>query len=294
MKKAISIFCFALAINFAFAQDLKSKKEEPILPEQGDWAISIDAAPIFTYFGCFLSNGGAVAPIADYLTNHPFTISGKMFKDATTAFRANLRIGMNSTNTLGSVNDATVTTPPDFPGTFPQKEDSYKKSKTNIVLGIGIEKRRGKTRIQGFYGGEFRFGMINGVKETYKYGNALNTTTAVDASTCSTNFGGMEVLPNNNIIGAKRVLEAKRGASLTFGLRGFIGAEYFIMPKFSFGFEYSWGFMMTTVGKGSYSLESVGGTTPTVGTEKFDLVGGGDMTIDNDISGAAITATFHF
>ena len=45
MKKSIALVAMAFGVSSAFAQDLTSKKGEPILPEAGDWSIGIDAAP---------------------------------------------------------------------------------------------------------------------------------------------------------------------------------------------------------------------------------------------------------
>jgi hypothetical protein len=47
MKKSVFMIALAFGVSSAFAQDLTSKKGEPILPEAEDWAISMDARSYF-------------------------------------------------------------------------------------------------------------------------------------------------------------------------------------------------------------------------------------------------------
>jgi hypothetical protein len=42
MKKSIALVALAFGVTSAFAQDLTSKKGEPILPEADDWSVGID------------------------------------------------------------------------------------------------------------------------------------------------------------------------------------------------------------------------------------------------------------
>ena len=155
--------------------------------------------------------------------------------------------------------------------------------------------RRGKTRLQGYYGGDFLFWMT-GAKTTYDYGNALDGVNNTDASASSNNFGG-------NIIGvgpgSGRVTENKSGSTLGIGLFGFIGAEYFILPKISVGAEYSWGVSFSTTGEGEVTTESVGGVGPVVGKITTKTAGGSSFGIDNSINGngsgtGSLRIMFHF
>ena len=186
MKKIIfSVFILsALFIANLNAQDvLKSKSGSIILPEKGDWAVSICAHPFLDYFGQFLSNSGGESPTYDFLNSSNY-IAGKYFKDATTAYRANLRIGINSGKSLDP-ND-------------PKK--TIKTSSMDVTLGAGIEKRRGHTRLQGLYGAQ---AMIN--------------------------------------LSSAKTGDVKSPSGFGLGVQGFIGAEYFILPKISIGGEYGWG-----------------------------------------------------
>lgn len=241
MKKQITTVAMALALGLftVNAQDLTSKKGEPILPEEGDWGIGIDATPFLNYAGNFFGKtNNNNAPTFDFLTSNQ-TIVGKYFKDATTAYRAAIRLGFGSNSTTALVqqdgqSDPNVTV-----------EDKRTVSGNGFGLSGGIEFRKGKTRLQGYYGGELGI-FFGGGKEKYTYGNAFSST---NTSPTTTNFG-------SNIIGPARVTETKFGSTFQFGLRGFIGAEYFVLPKMSIGGEFGWGLSFTSVGQGQVTTES--------------------------------------
>lgn len=247
MKKKVLLIATVFAASTTFAQDLTSKKGETILPEADDWAISFDAAPFLNYFGQMLSNAGATSPTAGYTNGYPWAIKGKMFKDEKTAYRAGIRLGFGS-NTFNAdiaVPQASTATPPVYPAFNAMGTDTYKAGYSGIVLTGGLEMRRGKTRLQGYYGGELLIGM-GGTKDTYTYNNALTAgtpdptvTVGSDDTDWSTwGFGSNYVTdPTGN---TSRLLESKTSTTM-IGLRGFIGVEYFILPKISIGAEYGWG-----------------------------------------------------
>jgi hypothetical protein len=287
MKKTVIMLAIAFGGTTAFAQDLTSKKGEPYLPEAGDWAISFDAAPFLTYAGNLFngstSNG---SPVVGYVKNMPWGIVGKMFKDEKTAYRGMLRIGMGS-NTWENFVMQDGQTDPNV-----TVMDELKTSTHNILLGGGLEMRRGKTRLQGYYGGMLWI-ALGGSKSEYTYGNAFSTTnmspTATDFSTTPYTVGAM----------AARVTEDKGGSSFGLGIRGFLGAEYFILPKISIGAEYGWGIGMMNTGDGEMTTEywdpSTSAvktlTTKTGGTKMFGL----DSDISNNLFNAgSININFHF
>ena len=184
MKKSISLLALAFSVTGAFAQDLTSKKGEPFLPEAGEWSVGIDATPFLNYFGNFFGKTGPnVAPTwNNYSLNQ--TITGKKMKDANTAYRATIRIGLNNQKNKNAVTEFVAPATGDVAALSEapeQKFDVRRASTRNIVLGVGLEKRRGKTRLQGIYGADLLVWGGN-TKETFKYGNAL-TQTADDAST---------------------------------------------------------------------------------------------------------------
>ncbi len=247
MKKSTMIIALVLGVSSAFAQDLTSKKGEPILPEAGDWALGIDASPFLRYAGGFLSNAGATAPTFDFLSDGA-AIIGKKFIDEKTAYRVGLRIGFGSTTQKTKVAAIPATTPATY------VDDAVKTSQTRIALTAGKEWRRGKTRLQGLYGAELGF-SIGTDKTTNTYGNAISATNPV----------------------ASRTTETKMGTSFGIGVRGFIGAEYFLFPKISIAGEFGWGLAFTSTGEGSSTTEGWNGTavesttTNTGGSSSFGI-----------------------
>lgn len=311
MKKSIALVAMAFGVSSAFAQDLTSKKGEPFLPEAGDWSIGVDATPFLNYAGNFFGKTGfnAAPTWNNYSLNQ--SITGKYFKDANTAYRATIRLGMDNHKQKATVTEhaapATITAAM-AEATAP-KFDIGRVSNRNVVLGIGLEKRRGKTRLQGFYGGEL-FVWGGSTKEKYKYANKL-TQVAEDGTTAfqenidandgaythdfagdfaaygaSSNISGAVTGYTN--VDAARVLKRKTNGQIGVGVRAFIGAEYFIAPKISIGGEFGWGigYALNTKDKSTWDAEgtAVGGSTQEAKELKAkDYVnGGGHFLIDTD------------
>lgn len=316
MKKSVLLLAAAFGVSGAFAQDLTSKKGEPFLPEAGDWSIGINAAPFLNYAGQMLSDAGATAPTFGFNNGGNFdnVIVGKMFKDEKTAYRAGIRLGFGGSKETKEVEKLYVSTATPPTAVFPSKadvvENEYKMSSRNIGLSGGIEMRRGKTRLQGYYGGELGFGM-SGTTKKYTYGNALiaNNTAAtgvgVEAAdafgTGSNLVAGVTQGQNGNA----RVLTAKGGGTLTFGLRGFIGAEYFILPKMSIGGEFGWGLGLSRTGKTKKTYEARGTSAAAGSTQavaEFEVEGqkSGNWSFDtqniNNVFGPAaqLRLNLHF
>jgi len=297
MKKSmLLIAAFAFSASVAFAQDLTSKKGEAYLPAAGDWSIGIDATPVLNYVGGFLSSAGGVAPTWNYLNGNQ-AIIGKMYKDESHATRAILRIGINSMTQKEMIKDATVITSPTYPNLPAMVEDQMKSSSTYVGLGLGKEWRRGKTRLQGFYGVDAMI-MMNSAKSTYTYGNKLSSLVGVDTLT-TTNFGSNIGLTIEDSYGyAARITEMKSGNTIGIGVRGFVGCEYFILPKISIGAEFGWGFGFGIFGASSATMESVG-TTGTIGVQTVEGSKASGLMLDTDTNGsgssnASLRMNFHF
>lgn len=298
MKKTVFLAAALLIGAGSFAQE----EEKVYLPEAGDWAIGIDATPFLSYFGNFIGgNDGNTAPSWNYLTNNQ-TITGKYFESEDMAYRASFRLGFGSMSQTNMVNDRSVATAPDFPELPAEVENKMKASFTNIGLAGGVEYRKGKGRLQGFYGAELGVAFTSS-KETYEYGNELTVSTAsnpvfVDAAD---DFGSnITTDPYGN---PARVLESKNASSFGIGLRGFIGAEYFILPKLAIGGEFGWGLVFNSTGATSTTTESLGVNSG--GNESVEEITqetgksnsfGIDTDANNSVFGPAgsIRMTFHF
>lgn len=235
------------AASASFAQDLTSKKGEKILPEANDWAIGLSAQPITSTIGNIL-NPNAPGPVSSPFGNT--TIMGKMFKDDKTAYRAMVALDFSSSS------GGTITNPIGPPAGAGIEE---KVSNSAITIGAGLEKRRGSTRLQGYYGGMASISFNGGTSYEYTY--------AAPAS------------PVGNL------KSVKGGSTFGLGLNGFLGAEYFVLPKISIGAEYWWGLNFSSTGEGTVSIDG----TPDVKTAKSS-----SFNLGGQYGSGQLFVNFHF
>lgn len=208
MKKIISFFSFLLIVLIGSSQENQpndiflNKKGQAIFPQAGDWGISVDASPFLNYVGSFLSESGANSPTIGTL-NNPFYINGKYFATADKAFSISLGIGFSSsTDKDGNPND-------------PDKTDKYSESAFQVELMAGMEKMRNfKNRLRGYYGAQIGF-----IKIPYSDFTTNGKITFKDGFDSNNNF------------------TEKGGNTFGFGLKGYVGFEYFFAPKISVGSE---------------------------------------------------------
>jgi hypothetical protein len=224
-----------------------------------------------------------------------------LFIDDKTAFRGILRLGFGNLTQIENIADATVTTPPTYPDSYETVEDKWAAKSTNIGIGAGYEMRRGKTRLQGYYGADVMV-WVSSESDKYTYGNNLSNIVTVTGAT-TTNFG-------SNIVGSGygntgRILVNKEGMTFGVGLRGFIGAEYFLFPKIALGAEYGWGLGFQKSGKSKREVESV--NAGNVGVVKTEQPGSSIFGVDTELNqgslfgfkgsntgSATLWVTFHF
>jgi len=247
IMKKIFLFCASVALVGTMNAQLTSKKGENYLPEAGDYAIGADASSMLSYFGNML-NGGTNTGFGMGFTNGATAITGKKFMTDQMAYRGMLRVGFGS--------DKAVT--PAVTG-----EDVVTNSYNNITLGAGIEKRRGSTRLQGYYGAMAMIGL-GGSKTSYEYGAGV-----VDG----------------------QLTEEKAGSTFGLGVRAFVGAEYFVLPKISIGGEFGWGLGFSSTGPSSTTTQGPIGTVEGGRSSSFGI------DTDNNAFGvapAAVLVHFHF
>ena len=160
-------------------------------------------------------------------------------------------------------------------------EDVQKVSESSFALGLGKEFRRGSTRLQGVYGAEALF-KLSSTTTKYEYGNSIQS-------------------PAYNLFDS-RPIDVKSGSTLEFGVRAFIGAEYFIAPKISISAEYGWGLHLTSKAGGSTTSETqeLDNNDNTISSSSsVDAVGGpNSFTIGNDLGfdlgSASLGLMLHF
>lgn len=273
-KITFSLMLAAMFVSVvAFGQDeLKTKKGTIILPQAGEWAIGMDAVPVVDFMlnaVNIMNNTGTTATGANYVTGNANTIVGKYFVDANTAYRVKVGIASGSTKVVNyGADPAVVVVAPALPEYVKESTDKYKS--TDVMLGFGLEKRRGSTRLQGFYGAEAFLGMGNGT-----------TTSSYEFDLSAVNTGS-------------RDLKIKDGREITVGARAFIGVEYFVLPKISIGAEFGWAVQKQFVGQGMTEAEYWNGTAVVeteVNSTTSSVMSSG-ASVDN--ASAALTMMFHF
>lgn len=286
MRKTV-LFAAALFASAAIAQtgEITSAKGENYLSQDGDWGLTISADPILNYAGN-LFNGNTMNGTettgpwwSSNLTWDPYDLSGadvrgggnygetyaiiglKKLVDANTAYRGNVRIGFGSHKETTLVDDVTSDDPAD------QVEDVSKLGGMNIVLGAGLEKRVGSTRVVGIYGAQVLLGFAS-LKNTYEYGNDIND------------------------VGGSRTTEVKYGGANMIGLNVFGGIEWFFMPKASLSAEYTWGLAMSGKGFDETSFEYADGIEGPGSVESGTKEN--DFGIDTNMNGVSFGMNFYF
>ncbi len=285
MKRVLLILTATFMVASVNAQNLRSKDGERILPQAQDWAIGIDANPFFSYLKGLIGQGNnATAPSVNYLLGNQM-ITGKYFLESDMAVRASLRIGVRSNNRINMVADRTVTGVPTFPAVPAMVENEMQMRGSTLGLSAGIEKRRGSTRLQGYYGAELGF-MTNRNSQEFNYGNSLSTSTSKPVNTdASDEFAGAGNLTNDTYGNPARVTERDLGRMFQIGVRGFIGAEYFIFPKVSIGGEFGWGLGYQSTRGAEVTTESInnsGTATAAYGTQTIESGNTKGLVLDTD------------
>ncbi len=257
-----------------------SKKGTPILPETGDYSIGIDATPFFRYFGNFLNGtAGNTAPTFGYTAANPLIISGKKMIDANTAYRGMFRIGFSNDKYNEYVNDDANTT-----ATTTWVTDSKSTTAMNVALGVGLEKRRGKGRLQGIYGAQAMLAFST-LKNKYTYGNTMSTTTPTPTS--------YDWTMGTSAPAAYRGISAKQGTGIGFAVQGFVGAEYFFAPKFSVSGELLYGFGFVKIGEGAVETEGMNTAGTAIETVTTNTGSESHFGLDTGVSGV-LNLNFYF
>ena len=257
MKKIfLTLMLFSIA-SLTFAQEnstatesssFQSKNGFNILPESGDIAVGMTMDPVFNYLGNFFNgNTGNSAPGASFLTNPQISTNhmfAKYFLSDKSALRATFEYsGVNTFNMQYVQDDAAIFADP---LSNKKTEDMAQTIGSVFVIGAGYEMRRGKSRVQGYYGGNIFFAISNSRTE-YSYANPFSE---LNPNPSTTDFGN-NVLANN-----ERVLIDYAGQSRGFGIGGFFGIECFIFPKVSLGAELGYNYTYTKTGQARYRYES--------------------------------------
>jgi hypothetical protein len=283
-KVATSIIVLLASINgFGQNDNLTNKNGKTILPESGEIGLGFSAMPVFSYVGNMF-NGNTNN---NSLGNNKFAsifnenaIFGKYMLNNKTSVRGNFRVNIdNNKLTNYVINDVFNSPDSMISDVLNQKSQRY-------VVGGGYEKRRGNGRVQGIYGGDAVF-MFERSTESYEYGNQFGILN--QAPTSTTDF-----IKRESSSQGMRNSSSASGNTFGFGLRPFIGVEYYVAPKISLGAEFGWSLMFSSTGDGSRDTEYFEPASGNVLYKTVKTGGKSNFSLDTDNFNGAIYLMFYF
>jgi hypothetical protein len=334
MKKFILLLAAILAVGTALAQDKpvadlgddllpKNKRGNAILPKAGDIGLGFNAIPILDLvFDSFKSGGANPGNMVQYTSGGNNQITGKYFIDPHTAVRARFGINTLGGTITNKVQDAqakakaSTGTPDDVAAaSLITVEDKLAFKKNNVMFSVGVEKRRGYRRLQGFYGAELGIGTSGSTEKT-TYGNPFSDQHEVIYTNDFNALTTTSVQPTDPGR-TERNTEVHHRGGFRIGVRGFIGIEYFIFAKISVAAEYGWGYSIASRRAATIEREvyNNGQNGPSVFTEKVqtdskevqrgfsvDNNNGSAFSLNNTLNGntalsggaGSLTLLFHF
>lgn len=236
MKKILGIALSLFVVVFTFAQEgetgsgdnnpqIQNKKGVNIMPEAGEYAVGFNASNIINnVLANFGDNNGSFG--AQSLFTDGASIMGKKMITDSKAWRVSFTTFSQNNRDRFEVQDDIGLDPDSV--TY----DARTIKSNNYTIALGQEFRRGKGRFRALYGGNVVAGISHG-RWDYEYGNAMSAS-----NTIPTTSTGLGTVYNNGGAGNERLIMRDLGRTINFGLRGFIGAEYFFAPKACIGGEF--------------------------------------------------------
>ncbi len=244
-----------------------NKKGKILNPEAGDWSISVNATPFLNFAADLLvlgADAGADASSSfNGLNDETYSITGKYFKANDLAYRGTVRLNFQNDKTSRDIDYNTDFTaaPVNWPNDVTKFENQDKSKTSNWSVGLagGLEWRKGTKRLQGYYGGELALAFAQS-NTSYKYAYDVTAMDAANGgqdamSNYTTDFGGnFTAAPGDH---DERTLANKGGFTTAFGIRGFVGVEFFVAPKISLGGEFGWGLGINHTGRSTSTSEGI-------------------------------------
>ncbi len=283
MKNLVfTLVCSILAVSL-YAQEptLKGKKGQPILPESGDIGVGFNAVPFMNWLGNTFNNNSNNLYADDNRFLNMFgnsVVMGRYMLSNKTAARLHFGFNYNNISESRVVRNDAANNPDE------EVIDTRTRSNGDFNLGVGYEMRRGKGRIQGYFGADLVLGLNISDGGVYTYGNGYSSTNTIPTST---NWG-------SNLNGGERLLSTGNRATLSAMVRPFIGVEYFVAPKISIGGEFGWGISYAGSFESSEVRESFETTSNTVLVDVVRTPAAGTFRFGTDNFNGAIFMFFYF
>lgn len=262
-------------------EPLRAKNGQLILPEKGEIGLSMNVIPFFLWFGNSFNAS----------TNNTYASRGRFFNTlGTTVVMGRYMISDNTAARLSfgmSILDVNQTRYVRFDGSNDPEEqvaDTRTGGDGNYVLSLGLEKRRGKGRLRGYYGAELLLRFRTRGAYEYTYGNKY---TATNISPTSTSWG------SNIINSQRRILSEQTSVTLGVGVRPFVGIEFFVAPKISIGGEFGLAMVLNGRFKSDRTIEHYTGGSISSRREE-EIAGESDFSVNLDSNSGAIFMNFYF
>lgn len=289
MKKIIgvSLALVLSAVSFAQNEQIQNKNGVDMMPESGEWGVGMNALPVINYIGnAFNGNTGNFNMNGNKFVNYwaANTLFGKYMLSDNNAIRAQLRIGQYNNTYNNYVFNDRVANPDSL------LKDTYTTHSSYYNIGVGYEFRRGKNRLRGIYGGEVMYMFQRGMSSDYTYGNGFGIGNQGPTATEWTSWGGV----SNEAAHGQRVVSQKGGNYNGLGLRGFIGVEYYVLPKICIGTEFGWAAMFGATGEMATKMEHYDAGLDATIWEQTVTAGSKGFSLDTDNFGGSLYMMFYF
>lgn len=219
MKKTFILIAMLVAISNVWGQNdsLCNRRGIPFLPKPNDWAVGTDAASYISFFGNLFNTDGE-----NGLEEGARNLYFRYYITKKSAIRLNILINTDVDNNKYFVADDVALAASALSN---QKvEDKMSSRQSELAFLVGLQKSRGYGRLKGFYGLQIGYGYKKYATK-YAYGNAI-TATNTEPTDQWGNTGG-------------RPLKIDHGSEKTFRVGGFVGVEYYFVPKICLGGECS-------------------------------------------------------
>ncbi len=263
MKRLIFVFLVSFcvhSITFSQEKEVDKNATNEILPQVGDFGLSIDASPVLTYLGKCFSDEGADG---SNLFQNVQLFGMYILKDDVT-----LRLGLNMAfpnQTQDSYE----------PKTFPRDQmvkNSISESSSLLELSFGYAFTRGYKRLQAFYGPEIALGFQQS-SSSYEWGNELVNSIYMNPTT--------------------RPLEYESGTNFYTVLGGFVGVEYYFAPRMSVSGEFGLRCSFFSAGEGTTKIEYWDTDTLTAKEKEYKTGGGKGFNFET-VTRGNLAVNFYF
>ena len=208
----------------------KDKKDKQLLPQQGDWAIGVDAVPLLRTLGTVFWGGNNPMGFrgTPYFTGgntYPnVSIMAKYMAKSNCAIRVNLGVNIQSDVVQDQVRDDAAYSIDN--NTVAKVSDQIRYNAYGLSLGIGAEYRHGTKRVVGIFGGDLLVGYYGGSIKT-SYGNIMTE----DNTHPTTN----QPYFITTVSDEARALFQKNNGAISVGAQLTAGLEVFVAPKIALG-----------------------------------------------------------